>query len=142
MNHFSKQRRVRFWRNARFNSFHRCTQISMAADTKGNLRRTRGDENGDGGSCGVHRRKAKREAGRIPSPPAVPYGLFLSPPPVSPKFRAHPPVSKQVRGARISGRRRLQRRWRVHLGCFIYFLVQRIFTSDDDCKASLIPVLR
>ncbi|KAK1610773.1 hypothetical protein QYE76_034446 [Lolium multiflorum] len=64
------------------------------------------------------------------------YTLLHSPP----KFRALLPVGKQVRGARISGRRRLQRRQRVHLGCFIYFLVQRIFTSGDNGKASLIPI--
>ncbi|KAK1629383.1 hypothetical protein QYE76_003698 [Lolium multiflorum] len=53
-----------------------------------------------------------------------------------PKFQAPPPGGKQVRGARIFGRRRLQRR-RVHLGCFIYFLVQHIFTSGDDVRHPL-----
>ncbi|KAK1681910.1 hypothetical protein QYE76_042758 [Lolium multiflorum] len=94
MNRFSKQCRARSWRNVRFGSFQLCRQISTAADAKGNLRRTGGDENGDGGSCGTHRRKAKRGAGRIPSPPAAPHGLFL-PSSSPPKFRAPPLVGKQ-----------------------------------------------
>jgi hypothetical protein len=58
-NRFSKQRRARPW-NVRFGSFQRCRQISTAADAKENLRRTRGDEAGDGGSSAAHQRKAKR----------------------------------------------------------------------------------
>ncbi|KAK1682485.1 hypothetical protein QYE76_043333 [Lolium multiflorum] len=39
----------------------------------------------------------RKGAGRIPSPPAAPHGLFLPPPPPPPppKFRAPPPIGKQ-----------------------------------------------
>ncbi|KAK1610826.1 hypothetical protein QYE76_034499 [Lolium multiflorum] len=95
MNRFSKQCRARPWRNARFGSFQRCRQISTPADAKGNFRRTGGDENGDGGSCGAHRRKRKggREGFRHlpPRPMAYFYPLLHCPP----KFQAPPPVGKQ-----------------------------------------------
>ncbi|KAK1679430.1 hypothetical protein QYE76_040278 [Lolium multiflorum] len=83
------------------------------------------------------KRKGGQEGFRhLPQRPmAYFYPLLHSPP----KFRAPPPVGKQVRDARISGRQWWQRRRRLLLGGFIYFLVQHIFTSDDDCKESLIP---